>query len=47
MSMFEGLFDKLIAGFSDWIQVRDDDCPWTIEDFPYDTGVIEEMVEPH
>lgn len=35
------------ALLSDWIQVNDFKTMWTIEDFPYDSGVDENLTKPH
>ena len=39
MNMFENMQDKLLAIFEDWIKINDNQSMWTIEDFPYITGV--------
>ncbi len=47
MTMFEDIFDKLLASFSEWIKIGDPKSTWTIEDFPYETGVDEKITNPH
>ena len=54
MSMFEDLFDKLVASFSDWIQVVDPRSYWTLENAPRlldengNKGMVDEdAVSPH
>ena len=47
MSEFENLLDKLLAKFSEWIKVEDPKSKWTIEDFPYESGVDEKLTYPH
>ena len=44
-----GVFDniKIDTTFGDWIQVLDNESSWTIEDFPYNTGVNEKLTYPH
>lgn len=46
MEILEKIKGKLTAEYSDWIKVEDDTCRWTIEDFSYETGVIDEAVKP-
>ena len=47
MSMFNNVYDSALASFSDWIQVDDNKSNWTIEDFSYKTGVVENLTKPH
>ena len=46
MSFFDNIKDKLTASFSDWIKINDNKSGFTIEDFPYATGVDEELTNP-
>lgn len=47
--MFDDMHDKLLSYFtkSGWIRIDDKYSKWTIEDFPYDTGVPDEGVDNH
>lgn len=47
MKSFEDVRDKVLAKFSTWIKIGDPKSTWTIEDFPYETGVDEEITNPH
>lgn len=47
MKSFEDVRDKVLAKFSTWIKIGDPKSTWTIEDFPYETGVDEEITKPH
>ena len=47
MKMFEDIRDKVLAKFSTWIKIGDPKSTWTIEDFPYETGVDEKVTNPH
>lgn len=47
MNMFDEITEKVSANFSDWIKIEDPRSKWTIEDFPYDTGVNENLTKPH
>ncbi len=47
MSAFNEIYDSALTSFSDWIKVEDDKSFWTIEDFPYETGVVENLTKPH
>lgn len=47
MSIFKNLIGTLLANFSDWIKINDNISGFTIEDFPYATGVDENTVKPH
>ena len=47
MKTFEDIRDKVLAKFSTWIEIRDPKSTWTIEDFPYETGVDENITNPH
>ena len=46
-SVFDGMRDEILLYFSQWIQVNDNKSGWTIEDFPYQTGVDEALTYPH
>jgi len=47
MSLFDDFYKSLLARFSDWIKINDRMSLWTIEDFPYDTGVNTALTYPH
>lgn len=56
MDVFDNMRDKLLSYFntndeisSDWIKINDNktECGWTIEDFPYNIGVDENLTDPH
>jgi len=47
MNILKGYEDKISGIFSDWIQIKDLENPFTIESFPYSTGVIEIITKPH
>lgn len=47
MGVLDVTKEKLIAKYSDWIKVEDNKSRWTIEDFPYVSGVDEEKTNPH
>jgi len=47
MGIFDEIQERALASFSGWIQVKDPKSNWTIEDFPYKTGVNEKIVKPH
>jgi len=47
MSVFDDIIEKVTASFSDWVKINDPKSKWTIEDFPYDTGVDENLTRPH
>ena len=56
MKVFDNMRDKLLSYFttndeisSDWIKINDKrtTCGWTIEDFPYNIGVDENLTDPH
>lgn len=47
MSVFDKVRIEANAILSDWIQVVDPKSNWTIEDFPYATGVDENITNPH
>lgn len=47
MSVLDGYKEKIGAYFSYWIQIHDNLSKWTIEDFPYVTGVDEDLTKPH
>ena len=41
------IIKRLNGIFSDWIKISDKYSNWTIEDFPYETGVDEALTYPH
>lgn len=47
MSKLEKLYDKVLANVSPWVEIADSKSIWTIEDFPYETGVDEKKTSPH
>lgn len=47
MGVLDVTKERLIAKYSDWIKVEDNKSRWTIEDFPYVSGVDEEKTNPH
>ena len=56
MNVFDNMRDKLLSYFttndevsSDWIKINDKrtTCGWTIEDFPHNIGVDENITDPH
>lgn len=47
MNAFESIQDKVLANFSEWIQINDPKSNWAIEDFPYETGINEDITKPH
>ena len=47
MGIFDNIKDSLTASFSDWIKINDNKSGFTIEDFPYEAGVDEEITKPH
>lgn len=47
MKTLEDIRDKALAKFSTWIKIGDPKSTWTIEDFPYETGVDEKIANPH
>ena len=47
MGILDEYADLINASFSRWIEVEDDQSRWTIEDFPYSTGVDEAVTYPH
>ena len=47
MSIFDDVQEELMSTFSDWIQINDNKSVWTIEDFPYESGVSEIITKPH
>ena len=49
MGFLDSYQNQINAHFSDWIKINDDKtgCGWTIEDFPYNIGVDENLTEPH
>lgn len=47
MNMFDEIREKVSINLSDWVKINDPKSKWTIEDFPYDTGVDENLIRPH
>ena len=47
MRILDEYTDLINASFSQWIEVEDNLSRWTIEDFPYSTGVDENITYPH
>lgn len=47
MGILDSYKDLINASFSKWIKVEDNQSKWTIEDFPYNTGVDEDITYPH
>ena len=47
MSILDSYKDLINASFSKWIKVEDNQSKWTIEDFPYSTGVDENITYSH
>ncbi len=47
MGILDAYKDLINASFSKWIRVEDKKSKWTIEDFPYDTGVDKDITYPH
>lgn len=47
MGILDSYKDLINASFSKWIKVEDNQSKWTIEDFPYSTGVDENITYPH
>lgn len=47
MDVFEKIRKDILSSLSGWIQVNDNNTNWTIEDFSYETGIIEDLVKPH
>ena len=47
MGVFDDIFGDLLANFSEWIKIEDYQSKWTIDDFPYETGVDERKTKPH
>lgn len=47
MSIFDDIRDKVSLKLSEWVLISDPRSKWTIEDFPYDTGVDENLTNPH
>ena len=45
--MIEDDFKNLLSKYSNWIKINDPKSKWTIEDFPYETGVDEKITYPH
>lgn len=47
MGLLDAYKSQINAYFSEWIKINDNKSIWTIEDFPYKTGVDEELTYPH
>ena len=47
MGVLDAYRDEINAYFSEWVKVNDKLSGWTIEDFPYKTGVMEDLTQPH
>lgn len=47
MGLLDAYKSQINAYFSEWIKINDNKSGWTIEDFPYKTGVNEELTYPH
>lgn len=49
MGLLDEYKSQINAYFSDWIKVNEEKtgCGWTIEDFPYNIGVDEDLSYPH
>lgn len=47
MNILKGYEEKINGIFSDWIQIKDLKNGFTIERFPYSTGVVALLVKPH
>ena len=47
MGILDNFIDEIQAGFSEWVQIDDKTSNWTIEDFPYEKGVDEQVTNPH
>lgn len=47
MGILDSYKDLINASFSKWIKVDDKQSKWTIEDFPYNIGVDEDVTKPH
>lgn len=47
MSVFDDVKGMIIPDYSDWVMINDPKSDWTIEDFPYETGVDENLTRPH
>ena len=47
MGILDEYQEQIKSYFSSWIKINDKQSGWTIEDFPYDTGVNEELTKPH
>ena len=47
MGILDSYKDLINASFSKQIKVEDNQSKWTIEDFPYNTGVDEDITKPH
>ena len=40
-------FKNLLSKDNNWVKINDPKSQWTIEDFPYETGVDENITYPH
>ncbi len=47
MRYLDNSLDDINAIFSDWIKISDPKSKWTIEDFPEEKGVDENVTNPH
>ncbi len=47
MDEYEEIYEKALFNYGNWIYIKDDNCRWTIEDFPYSTGVDQSKTMPH
>ena len=47
MSILDNVLDDVKAVFSDWIKITDPKSKWTIEDFPEEKGVNENVTNRH
>lgn len=47
MNILKEYEEQLNGIFSDWIQIKDLKNPFTIESFPYSTGVVGLITKPH
>lgn len=47
MDEYEEIYEKALFNYGNWIYIKDDNCRWTIEDFPYSTGVDQSKTTPH
>ena len=47
MGVLDDYKDWFHSYFSEWIRINDKSSGWTIEDFPYNIGVDEDLTKPH